>query len=209
MTEYEQFSELHVKSLDGDNAITINGMYKDMSVKRFKSAVASRLRDPNATAERIMLFSLGEEVEDDQTLRSYNMEAGDTITYVLSDRSSRPSTPGPDSKTRTTPARAAFPSINDAPPAYESTIAPPVRLLESIFIQDLNKRTHTIRKVPVNMTTRDLLVRWQENYSVDIDGLRLIYGGKQLDSERPLTLMDYGVNEGSTLFAVMRLQGGE
>lgn len=64
MTEYEKFSELHVRSVDGETAIVINGMYKDMLVKTFKSAVASRLRDPRATAERIMLYSVGEEIED-------------------------------------------------------------------------------------------------------------------------------------------------
>jgi hypothetical protein len=60
MSQYEQLSDLQIISVDGEATITMNGFYKDMSVNRFKSAVASRLRDPQATAERLMLFSLGE-----------------------------------------------------------------------------------------------------------------------------------------------------
>jgi hypothetical protein len=34
------------------------------------------------------------------------------------------------------------------------------------------------------MTAKQLQAKWKENHSVELDGVRLIFGGKQLDPDK-------------------------
>ena len=111
---------------------------------------------------------------------------GDTITYVLSEP-----TIGP-------PALRSDPSPATGLIGISTNALSVVPRLSNLFIRDINGRNHTLHNIPLDMTVRQLLVKWQERNSVDIDGMRLIYGMKQLDPDRrgefPLLVLVEGRN---------------
>jgi len=55
-------------------------------------------------------------------------------------------------------------------------------------------------------TIEDIKNKIMEKEGVPVDQQRLIFGGKQLDSDK--TLADYDVQEDSTFHMVLRLRGG-
>ena len=69
--EDDRYEVLIITSVDSENETTVRGMYRDMTVERFKSAVVAQLRDPRATATRLRLFSLGEEMSEGMCVLSY------------------------------------------------------------------------------------------------------------------------------------------
>eukprot|EP01083_Nonionella_stella_P197755 726754_1 len=82
--------------------------------------------------------------------------------------------------------------------------------IDQIFIKfDLNgKSTVTIQSLLSTTTISDLKQRIVDKEgSAMVEGVRLIYGGKQLSKET-LTLADYNIQTNATLFAVLRLLGG-
>jgi len=56
-------------------------------------------------------------------------------------------------------------------------------------------------------TIEDIKNKIMEKEGVPVDQQRLIFGGKQLDSDK--TLADYDVQEDSTFHMVLRLRGGD
>mmetsp|Transcript_43556 Transcript_43556/g.55900 ORF Transcript_43556/g.55900 Transcript_43556/m.55900 type:complete len:151 (-) Transcript_43556:139-591(-) len=75
-----------------------------------------------------------------------------------------------------------------------------------LMVKTLDGKTVTVDAEEED-TIEDIKNKIMEKEGVPIDQQRLIFGGKQLDSEK--TLADYDVQEDSTLHMVLRLRGGK
>lgn len=74
-----------------------------------------------------------------------------------------------------------------------------------LLVKTLAGKTITV-DVEKSDTVETLKQRISEKEGIPVDQQRLIYSGKQVDSER--TLEDYGVEAGATMHLVLRLRGG-
>ncbi|OCK99461.1 uncharacterized protein K441DRAFT_653005 [Cenococcum geophilum 1.58] len=97
------------------------------------------------------------------------------------------------------------------PPPYDGQAAAPPgdKRLSNIFFQE-DHRTHTLRNVPVTSTVEELFQRLKSEKGIDKDKSQvfLIFGGKQFAEGRGLTLIDYDVQENSTIIMVQKQIGG-
>lgn len=74
-----------------------------------------------------------------------------------------------------------------------------------LLVKTLTGKTITV-DVNEDDTVETLKQRINEKEGIPVDQQRLIFGGKQIESER--TLSDYGVTNGATMHLVLRLRGG-
>lgn len=74
-----------------------------------------------------------------------------------------------------------------------------------LLVKTLAGKTITV-DVEEGDTVEQLKQKINEKEGIPVDQQRLIFGGKQLESERMLT--DYGVTAGATMHLVLRLRGG-
>ena len=74
-----------------------------------------------------------------------------------------------------------------------------------IFITTLHAKTTTVTVLSTDLV-RSLYVAFDEREGWSLKEWRMIFGGKQLEPERPLS--EYGLRNGSTVHAVLRLFGG-
>jgi len=75
-----------------------------------------------------------------------------------------------------------------------------------LMIKTLDGKTVTVDAEEED-TIEDIKNKIMEKEGVPVDQQRLIFGGKQLDSDK--TLADYDVQEDSTFHMVLRLRGGD
>ena len=89
-----------------------------------------------------------------------------------------------------------------------SSVGPTVNMKKiQIFIKSVFRGetiTVTVRSTDL---VQSLHVAYRERTTMSVSRIRMIYGGKQLEPERPL--LDYGLQNGSTVHAVLRLLGGK
>ena len=94
---------------------------------------------------------------------------------------------------------------SEYPHSESSSVSPTIDKKIQIFVNTLMGKILT-----VTVRSRDLVqslyVAYHEREGPPVNLIRLIYGGKQLEPERPL--LDYGLQNGSTVYVVMRLLGG-
>ncbi|CAF1309726.1 unnamed protein product [Rotaria magnacalcarata] len=74
-----------------------------------------------------------------------------------------------------------------------------------LFVKDLNDRTITIEVEPDDYISK-IKQRISERNGIPIEEQRLMWAGKQLINEKQIK--DYGLQDGNTLFLVLRLKGG-
>lgn len=77
--------------------------------------------------------------------------------------------------------------------------------MPQIFIKTLSGKTITI-EIDLNSTVMSLKQRIREKEGVAVEQQRLIFAGKQLEDTK--TLCEVGIQKESTVFVVLRLQGG-
>ena len=73
-----------------------------------------------------------------------------------------------------------------------------------IFVSTIHGKTMTL-DVDLEDTIEMVKLKVQEKSGIPLDQQRLIFATKQLDDS--LTVADYGIYPGRTLFLVMRLRG--
>jgi len=190
----DMYDEILVEAIDGSEQLSFSGLFKNMSVLRFKHVVAQRLSRTigrQVDVKELQLYTRGDVMEDNRTLISYDLKDGCTITRVdLVDETLAEPKPKPKENT------------DDLPPYSE---VPKGKVLKNVFIQDTDK-TYTLNNVPVNLTIEDLGKRLNEEKGLDPDYLRLIFNGKQM--KKGLKLIDLDVQENSTLIILVRFPGG-
>ena len=74
-----------------------------------------------------------------------------------------------------------------------------------IFLKTLTGRTMTLN-VEANDTIEEVKRRITEKEGIPVGEQRLIFGGKNLESER--TIADYNIQKESTIHLILRLRGG-
>lgn len=74
-----------------------------------------------------------------------------------------------------------------------------------IFLKTLTGRTMTLN-VEANDTIQEVKRRITEKEGIPVSEQRLIFGGKNLESER--TIADYNIQKESTIHLILRLRGG-
>ena len=77
------------------------------------------------------------------------------------------------------------------------------RLGDFIFVKDLSNQTFIIH-FDSSDSIMDIKIKIEETTGIDIDSMRLIFQGKQLEDNR--TLVDYNIEKGSILHLVLRLR---
>lgn len=159
----DKFNSLRIEFGEGEEDVqTQHNVVKELSVRRFKLIVGMRTRRPIYSEDHIQLYFGAEEMLNDRTLSSYNLEDGSTINAIAS-------SPGP--------AKRAPPStslLESRPPSYAAPI------LRTVFVKDLEGRTRTLENIPADMTIKDFKVKLGQKLGFNTADTRLIFGSKPL-----------------------------
>ncbi|KAM7207857.1 hypothetical protein V8F20_001899 [Naviculisporaceae sp. PSN 640] len=163
------------------------------TVKDLKMEIARMMGEPNEWRS-VIVFFLGQEMENEnKSLSHYHIQNTDTIFFV---RSVDPPPPYVSNN-------AGFP--NDKKGA--ATQDPSGIILGTLFFKDGNGRSLTLENVPISMTVAKVRERLSNEKYVEYDSTRrFTFGGKPLDDAK--TLMDYNVQNESTVEIVWRVPGG-
>jgi hypothetical protein len=77
----------------------------------------------------------------------------------------------------------------------------------NITVKQLNGNQYKVR-VKTDDSTGQLIANTAAASGIDAKSIRLIHAGKDITENQAKTVDDLGVVEGSTLFVVVRLEGG-
>jgi len=194
------YYSVRVQSLGGDGII-IAEVLKDMTVRTFKSIVIARAK-MRCNADEIKLHVFDDEMLDECTLKSYGLQGTNAvITYVVSAGTiKKPREPKykPQEK----------PQSNNPPPYQESTETQPKGAFKTVFVQNADGKTFALHDVPKNLTGDEFRKMFSKEKGVNLNSgnLRLIFAGKQVQNN--LTMIDFDIQEGSTIYVFASLPGG-
>lgn len=159
----DTFQSLRIEFGEGEEDVqTQHNVLKQLSVRRFKLIVGMRTRRPIYSEDHIQLYFGAEEMLNDRTLNSYNLEDGSTINAIAS-------SPGPAKRNPSSPSLFEL-----RPPSYAAPI------LRTVFVKDLEGRTRTLENIPADMTIKDFKVKLGQKLGFNTADSRLIFGSKPL-----------------------------
>jgi hypothetical protein len=159
----DKFTSLRVEFGEGEEDVqTQHNVLKELSVRRFKLIVGMRTRRPIYSEDHIQLYFGAEEMLNDRTLNSYNLEDGSTINAIAS-------SPGPTKRNPSSPSPFEL-----RPPSYTAPI------LRTVFVKDLEGRTRTLENIPADMAIKDFKVKLGQKLGFSTTDSRLIFGSKPL-----------------------------
>jgi len=171
-----------VRPLDGDNQI-YDDIPADATVRDLKQQIFVR---HGVQVQNQKLIYGPEVMIDTRTLESYNIREGFVIRLLTIVHSQAP------------------------PPPYQPESNE--RSLRTVFIKSANGNTVRLENIKLSMTIKAFREEYCAKTGGDAEFCRLIFSGKELEDVRAgrvTTVMDYNVQNESTLHEVMNLPGGE
>ncbi|KAL2065984.1 hypothetical protein VTL71DRAFT_2055 [Oculimacula yallundae] len=136
------------------------------TVRDLNKAIATSLNNP-AGWETLAVAHVNTELDElDRTLSSYGVHDTDTIFFT----------------------RSVTPQEPPHPPAYSAP-----KTLDNLFFKDLDGRTLTLHGVPLTFKVSQLKKKLGVEKALDVEEVRMLWGGKQL--EDGTTLFDYSLGE--------------
>jgi len=193
----ETFNELHLMSIDGIPGQVLRGMYKDMSIDRFKRIIALMNQTAIGSWENLQLFYMGNEMTNERTLQSYEIQDGGIIRFSVSESTEKRAPPA--SSKILLGDSLALPSYDEA--AFGG------KVLNTVFAVDVDSnRSHNVGPVTLGMPVKQFINKVASAQGIEAEHLRLIYSGKQLQEGR--TLLDYNLQDEATVHSVLRVKGG-
>jgi len=170
-----------VRPLDGDNQI-YDEIPTNATVRDLKQQIFVR---HGFQVENQKLIYGPEVMIDTRTLESYNIREGFVIRLLTVVHSQAP------------------------PPPYQPDTDG--RSLRTVFIKSASGNTVRLENIKLSMTIKAFREEYCAKMGVDAEYCRLIFSGKELEDVRAgkvTTVMDYNVQNESTLHEVMNLPGG-
>jgi hypothetical protein len=128
----------------------------------------------------------------DSTLGDCGIEEDTIITRIVA----ASGTPAAFKEPKVPPAAS-----NPASQATSAEAGHPSRLrekysgpqLKTLFIKNLDGKSLTVHDIPLQMPVREFVVYFAHEKGLDSEGIRLLFGGKELNDKSAHMLMDYGI----------------
>ncbi|CAK7230415.1 hypothetical protein SBRCBS47491_007576 [Sporothrix bragantina] len=164
------------------------------TVRDLRLSIAQAIKDRSSWSTLQVIFA--GEVMEDQTrwLSEYGIHNGDTVYFIRSVTEAPPPYYGnPDAM----PSKAGAsseksPETAPVPALRETTIT-----IKTLFFKDLDGKSLTLTDVDVDTRMSDVFRRLGEEKAMDVEWLRFIWSGKQLNGDK--TIRDYGIMNESTI----------
>ncbi|KAF2803116.1 uncharacterized protein BDZ99DRAFT_468459 [Mytilinidion resinicola] len=201
----DTYSALQVEAIDGSEVVSVTGMARFTTVKTFKRMLATKIRcDPS----NLRLMAFGRPMEDASTLGDCGIEEDTIITRIVTGSStpSDNSSAFKEPKVRPAPTAQTTNTPSDHPSQLREKYSGPQ--LKTLFIKNLDGKSLTVHDIPLQMPVCEFVVYFAHEKGLDSEGIRLLFGGKELNEKSEHMLMDYGIMNGSELRLVYRLKGG-
>jgi hypothetical protein len=194
----DTYEALRIEDINGQEVVNINGMSRYTTVKTFRRLVATRIR---RSPEDVRLMAFGRLMDDDSTLGDCGVEEDTIISRIVT---SLPADTIPHNKVALIRpnANAASDHPSRLREKYEG------RQLKNVFVKKLDGKSLTVHDIPLQMTVKDFVKYVAYEKGMDVGNVRLLFGGKEMNTESTLIVMDYGLMDGSELILVYRLPGG-
>jgi len=194
----QTFNELHLMSIDGIPGQVLRGMYKDTSIDRFKRIIALMNQTAISSWENLQLFYMGNEMTNERTLQSYEIQDGGIIRFSITESTNEKREPPASSKILLSDT-LVLPSYDEA--AFGG------KVLRTVFAVDVDSnRSHNVGPVTLGMPVKQFIQKVANALGIEAEHLRIIYSGKQLQEGR--TLLDYNLQDEATVHCVLRVKGG-
>jgi len=189
---------LRIEEVTSDNraaAQMLQNFPLTKTVKELKVAIAQTL-DGAVDWKSIVAICDGRALEDDddtnsKTLQHFQVKNSDTIFFV-----------------RSLEAPPPYSDTSPSSPGQATTGDKPIQL-RTVFFKTIEGRSMTLETVPITMTIGEVKARLLTEKNMEQEdqlGYRFIFGGKPLADDK--TVMDYGIQNESTIEVVYRLHGG-
>ncbi|ERT02894.1 uncharacterized protein SPSK_09716 [Sporothrix schenckii 1099-18] len=185
----------------------IEGLDPDKSVRDLRHRIAHAIDNPASWSTMQVIFA-GEVMEDmTKSLSHYGVHKGDTVYFIRTvveappPYNAEPDAPVQVARKATAPVPAPATAASSS-----SSAGPSVPVLKTLFFKDLDGKSLVLRDVGIDTRMSAVFRRLAEEKSMDVEWLRFIWSGKQLNGN--LTVRDYGIMNESTIHIVARLRGG-